>query len=177
MPSYTPLYYSVLNNQQIVELPDRLWRRTVELMMLRQAARPSTVEHITIALGIDDQCLWDDLHALVDAGIIADWRYTKQFHYGGASILIEWTFAEGVASHFSTGYNPEWPALRQQAMNRDGGICQYCGAPAEHVDHVIPRCQGGRDEIDNLVAACAKCNLTKSGRTPEQAGMKLYPKD
>jgi len=58
-------------------------------------------------------------------------------------------------------------------LERDGYICQYCGSPAEHVDHVIPRCQGGTNEPDNLVASCASCNLSKGGRTPEQAGMKL----
>jgi len=30
-----------------------------------------------------------------------------------------------------------------------------------HIDHVIPRCKGGTDEMDNLVTACRKCNLTK----------------
>jgi len=51
--------------------------------------------------------------------------------------------------------------------------CAYCGAPAEHIDHVIPRSQGGTDDPRNLVPACAKCNLTKGARTPEEAGMEF----
>ena len=67
------------------------------------------------------------------------------------------------------------PANRLYAaiFERDDYKCRYCGRCAEHVDHVIPRCQGGPDDLDNLVAACASCNLSKGGRTPEEAGMVL----
>jgi 5-methylcytosine-specific restriction endonuclease McrA len=49
------------------------------------------------------------------------------------------------------------------------GPCHYCGAPdARHVDHVIPRNQGGTHDLSNLVRACKDCNLAKGCRTPEQ---------
>ena len=67
----------------------------------------------------------------------------------------------------------KWLRVRDLILERDNGICQYCGEPANHVDHVIPRCQDGTDDPGNLVAACAPCNLSKGGRTPEQAGMEL----
>ena len=67
-----------------------------------------------------------------------------------------------------------WLGLRAEIMHRDGHTCQYCGAAAQHIDHIVPRCQGGIDDPGNLVAACARCNLTKGGRTPEQAGMELH---
>ena len=51
--------------------------------------------------------------------------------------------------------------------------CVYCGAPAAHMDHLVPKAQGGTDDPANLVPACAKCNLTKGARTPEEAGMEL----
>jgi len=38
-------------------------------------------------------------------------------------------------------------------------------------DHVIPRAQGGRTTWENVVTACAPCNLKKGGRTPRQANM------
>lgn len=66
-----------------------------------------------------------------------------------------------------------WAKLRQKIFRRDRHTCRYCGAEAEHVDHVIPRVQGGDNEPENLVASCAPCNLHKGGRTPEQAGMRL----
>jgi 5-methylcytosine-specific restriction endonuclease McrA len=38
---------------------------------------------------------------------------------------------------------------------------QLCGAYATHVDHVLPRAQGGSDHPANLRAACASCNLRR----------------
>jgi hypothetical protein len=32
-----------------------------------------------------------------------------------------------------------------------------------HVDHVLPRCEGGHDDPSNLVLACADCNLRRFG--------------
>lgn len=55
---------------------------------------------------------------------------------------------------------------------RDAFQCQYCGSPSDLTfDHVIPRSQGGRTTWDNIVTACAPCNLAKGGRTPRQAQM------
>jgi len=66
-----------------------------------------------------------------------------------------------------------WRRIRRTIFERDSYTCRYCGAPAQHVDHVHPRSQGGGDELDNLVAACAPCNLSKGARTPQEAGMTL----
>lgn len=46
--------------------------------------------------------------------------------------------------------------------------CAYCGAPAEQIDHIIPRSRGGTDALENLAPACAACNLSKRDRTPEE---------
>ena len=61
---------------------------------------------------------------------------------------------------------------------RDGFVCQYCDSPEELTfDHVIPRSRGGRTTWENIVTACAPCNLTKGGRTPREAHMfpRRYP--
>ena len=43
---------------------------------------------------------------------------------------------------------------------RDRFECQYCGADEDLTfDHVIPRSRGGRTTWDNVVTACAPCNL------------------
>ncbi len=34
-----------------------------------------------------------------------------------------------------------------------------------HVEHVVPRCTGGSDELENLAWACPSCNLHKADRT------------
>ena len=55
---------------------------------------------------------------------------------------------------------------------RDSFSCQYCGEGADLTfDHVIPRSRGGRTTWENIVTACAPCNLTKGGRTPREAHM------
>lgn len=57
---------------------------------------------------------------------------------------------------------------------RDRQACRYCGGNSTlSVDHIVPRCQGGDDSLENLVVACRACNSKKGGRTPEQAGMVL----
>lgn len=61
---------------------------------------------------------------------------------------------------------------------RDRFTCQYCGTPfPTHdltFDHVVPRSRGGRTTWDNVVTACAHCNLLKGNRLPHQCGM--YPR-
>ena len=59
-------------------------------------------------------------------------------------------------------------ALRFEILTRDGYRCRYCGAGAQttelHVDHILPRSAGGRDDRANLVTACIDCNFGKSDR-------------
>ena len=55
---------------------------------------------------------------------------------------------------------------------RDGFSCQYCGSANELTfDHLIPRSRGGRTMWDNVVTACANCNLHKGGRLPNECDM------
>lgn len=43
-------------------------------------------------------------------------------------------------------------------------ICAYCGETGDSVDHIIPRTQGGSDDVENLVCACKRCNMQKNNR-------------
>lgn len=52
---------------------------------------------------------------------------------------------------------------RRVVLGRDGGKCVYCGSIATAVDHVVPRCRGGGDGTDNLVACCKRCNSRLGG--------------
>jgi 5-methylcytosine-specific restriction endonuclease McrA len=55
---------------------------------------------------------------------------------------------------------------------RDSFSCQYCGSSEELTfDHVTPRSKGGRTTWENIVTACARCNLGKGGRLPREAAM------
>ena len=65
---------------------------------------------------------------------------------------------------------------RRAVFARDGHRCQYCGAPAENIDHVVPRSKGGTHAWDNVVAACRPCNARKQDRYLEHSGLKLRRK-
>lgn len=55
---------------------------------------------------------------------------------------------------------------------RDEFTCQYCYSREDLTfDHLIPRSRGGQTTWENVVTACAPCNLRKGGKMPEDAGM------
>ena len=56
-----------------------------------------------------------------------------------------------------------YPAFtRFNVFLRDRFMCQYCGAKDDLTfDHVVPRSRGGQTTWDNVVAACAPCNLAQ----------------
>jgi 5-methylcytosine-specific restriction endonuclease McrA len=57
---------------------------------------------------------------------------------------------------------------------RDEFCCQYCGAKGDLTfDHVMPRSRGGRTSWENVVAACASCNLRKGSKTLKVSGLSL----
>ncbi|MEA2505116.1 MAG: hypothetical protein QOG36_2159, partial [Actinomycetota bacterium] len=62
---------------------------------------------------------------------------------------------------------------RRAVFIRDGFECQYCGAAAENVDHVVPRSRGGQHVWENVVACCRRCNSNKENRSPAEVGLKL----
>lgn len=62
---------------------------------------------------------------------------------------------------------------RRAVFARDGHRCQYCGAAAENIDHVVPRSRGGSHAWDNVVASCRPCNARKRDHLLEDSGMKL----
>jgi hypothetical protein len=63
--------------------------------------------------------------------------------------------------------------LRFIVFARDKFTCRYCGRQSDtvalEIDHIIPVCQGGTNDPENLITACSDCNLGKGGRTPTAA--------
>lgn len=63
---------------------------------------------------------------------------------------------------------------KDNIFKRDNYTCAYCGRYRDlTVDHIHPKSKGGKDNWENLISACMKCNSRKGDRTPEQANMKL----
>ena len=70
-------------------------------------------------------------------------------------------------------YRAQAPLTRRAVFARDAWSCQYCGAAAENLDHIVPRSRGGEHSWENVVAACRRCNSKKENRRPEDAGLRL----
>ena len=67
------------------------------------------------------------------------------------------------------------------AILQGGWFCYYCHEQLDPhfatIDHVTPKAQGGRNDLDNLVLCCHSCNCHKGNRTPEQwSAAKANPK-
>ena len=46
--------------------------------------------------------------------------------------------------------------------------CNYCGVTENlQYDHIIPVMKGGKNELSNIQVLCAKCNMKKSDKLPE----------
>ena len=66
------------------------------------------------------------------------------------------------------GYGSQWQRLRIQILKRDDHLCQLCLGSgkmtrASHVDHIIPKAQGGDDAFINLQSLCPTCHQRKTG--------------
>lgn len=61
-----------------------------------------------------------------------------------------------------------WKAARREVLLRDGYQCQVCrrvvSGRSAHVDHIVPKSQGGSDLVSNLQALCRGCHSKKTAR-------------
>ena len=59
-------------------------------------------------------------------------------------------------------------------MRRDCGLCQPCKeagrvTAATHVDHIVPKCEGGGDDESNLRVICSACHKAKTASEAQGA--------
>jgi len=74
-------------------------------------------------------------------------------------------------------------ALARVVRERANDRCEYCGLAQEgqeaefHIDHIVPRADGGPTEIDNLALACVSCSLRKAAKrtAPDHESGSLAP--
>ena len=76
---------------------------------------------------------------------------------------------------------------RTEILERNGYTCRLCGAGAGdpdpfnpnrklrlHVDHIVPKSQGGTDEDDNLRVLCSACNQGRGNiQAPSESALNL----
>jgi len=72
---------------------------------------------------------------------------------------------EEVFAHRSRHRKPISGSVKYRVLTRARGRCECCGAHehqrALEVDHIIPKNQGGSDDISNLQGLCFRCNAGK----------------
>ncbi|AYO58856.1 HNH endonuclease [Chryseobacterium sp. 6424] len=59
--------------------------------------------------------------------------------------------------------------IRWQVFKRDNWKCVSCGKSSFddvilHIDHIIPRSLGGKDDYENFQTLCSECNIGKSNK-------------
>lgn len=99
----------------------------------------------------------------------AAWREQNAEHYrlGARARSLRWARRQG---------RVYWRLLqRSRVLRREPGAveygevliddpCSYCGGRGGEIDHVVPLKSGGTHAIDNLTAACPRCNRSKGAR-------------
>lgn len=84
-------------------------------------------------------------------------------------------------SRHKRGYGSSWNKIRVVVLRRDNGLCQCdeCQGgkirltPATEVDHIVPKANGGTDDMSNLQAINTECHKRKTAR---EQGKTLKPK-
>lgn len=49
-----------------------------------------------------------------------------------------------------------WEDIRAECIKRDNGKCRKCGVEAKEVHHIVPKKEGGGDNLINLITLCKK---------------------
>ena len=58
----------------------------------------------------------------------------------------------------------------EEVRDRAREVCEYCLLPQSsqeatfHIDHIVPRLEGGETESSNLALACVTCSLRKGAK-------------
>jgi len=68
------------------------------------------------------------------------------------------------------------PFSRENVYKRDNYECVYCGNDDYRtltLDHVHPTSKGGKNDFENVVTACRKCNSEKADLTLEEWGREI----
>ena len=65
------------------------------------------------------------------------------------------------------GYGYAWQKKRERILARDCGLCQPCRrqgrvTPANDVDHIVQKADGGTDDDENLQSICHDCHKAKT---------------
>lgn len=118
---------------------------------------------------------------------ICSWRRAVTLLYKGKAISVEDStkhlnstyvlpFVIRLVNYVSIPYNSV-VLTRKNVYLRDNHACQYCGKTSNlTIDHVVPKSRGGRDNWENIVTCCVRCNNRKGDKTADEVGLTLRKK-
>ena len=100
-------------------------------------------------------------------------------HY--TSVSSSFQIPATIRLNFRVNVNPTVSRFRKRVLfNRDDWSCQYCGKKLGWgnvtIDHVLPKCRGGKTTWKNCVVCCKNCNKVKGARLPHEVNMSLLKK-
>jgi len=83
--------------------------------------------------------------------------------------LVNGTFED--LEKFPFVHNPRYGSKRKiiplyvRKKVLECGVCKFCGETKNLcIDHIIPVCKSGTNDIENLQCLCAMCNARKAGK-------------
>ena len=127
------------------------------------------------------RCRYPDCHAMVT---FPHHYCTKHFEHEAEYLASRQRWARSHSKQYQHKYNHVtryrndikseqynfyrttiWSRLRQQVLDRDHYVCQYCGRPNSNVvDHAVPieYDQQGMADVSNLATICRSCHYVKT---------------
>jgi hypothetical protein len=162
MRHWIRLNTNILDDPKMGRLPDRLWRRAIELLLLAgQADQDGLLPEVTIAawaLRIEVSELEEQLAKLEGVGIV------RRTQHGW--MISDFTETQGPGSRSCAGQSIErW---RREVFERDDYTCQECGARSADVyaHHIRPwyLFPEERFDIENGITLCADCHRKRHKR-------------
>src|SRR5207248_4489171 len=103
----------------------------------------------------------------------AELIHSTERHFRAARVAFPEPSVVRLARYVRVPYQSRVALNRRAVFARDGHRCQYCGAAAENIDHVVPRSRGGQHVWENVVAACRPCNSRKQDHMLKDTSTKL----
>lgn len=135
------------------------------------------------------RCRYPGCHTMVQ---LPDHYCTKHYEHEAEYLANRQRWARSHAEQYQHRYNTmtrnrsstkhdqyefyrtkQWQGLRQQVLDRDHYICQYCGQPNSNtVDHIVPIEYDShlKYHLDNLATICRKCHRLKTDWEHERYG-------
>jgi len=97
-------------------------------------------------------------------------------HY--ATVSVSFQVPATIRLNYRVNVKPCVSRFRKRILfNRDEWSCQYCskklGWNNITVDHIVPKCRGGKTTWKNCVVCCKHCNKVKGAYLPQEVNMKL----